>query len=848
MSDFKLLINGNDETEFLKSGTFEINKSLTSNNSASFVLNRVAGEGGSSIQAGLEVEIFNEDGKKIFGGVIDTFGATKDIKRYKKISVNCLGYSERLDNRILNAIYYEEDLKSILVNILEEKIPEENISLGSVPEDATIEEIKFNLETVSSALDSIAERTATHWTLDVNRELNFFDDEGSGTAQKLDDSLNVEPEEFRQTREGFRNRQYLRMSRDGSKETLGEKVFNHIQGNSFSLRRRIVEQGADSAIIGRAYGRDQNGARSIIDDMGINTETAKTERYGTAREDFVTQVGFTNIELDQPMYFVKDVKFIVNDVFEDSSVKTRGDLRIAYPNSTDVNIMNWFATGINYQNGDRQIFQPELPYDVLAFPSTNSIILNLETIDISGNNSYIEIDYASEGNITSVVQDASSITRRDEFEPGSGVYAKIKEVNKPISSDSLNEFGRDLIKRNNTFRPSINYSDYRKGREVGNTQQVSLDKFGIDRELIIDSITIRDEEVNESQTPSNNVGNGTLKREVGLVDKSKLRTDLDFYEDDDDFEKSQRREAIFVPDNQPVQNNDSISDSAIINSIEVEGEESDASVESDEGAITGASESSGQTPKRQGSDPQSSSSSTFTIQKSTLENQLGIKELGDEKKDKLKNDLEYRLKNFAYMTKVSGKFDIGLVYDMNAELFGILRGYRNFLDYFIENDPRAFFSLFDYYGEGRNYLTKLPCDSEGFLKSTITDYCEIEPIIGAISEDEEILAVNGLGFDHEFDLMTDDDDGDDLRELNTHQNVVDIIESYADDGIEVEYSPPYQDVFIDDRIEFFDDGTQILKAPRDLAFEDPDFELAYNHAIEIKINFTLEDTWEAPDY
>lgn len=632
----KLNIDGNEETDNLKSGTLEITKSLRNTSSATFALNRLPGENEQGIQNGLEVIIEDSQGNRIFGGTIDRVRAFKEIKRYKKIEVDCLGYAHTLNRRKIRAVYRQQNAGTILSDIITNRIPRENVQEGTIVEGPEIDEIAFNFESVSSAVDSLAQRAALEWAVDSFGNVHMFDEQGLGQAQKLDDSINVEPEEFEQNRDEFRNRQYIRVNEDQGEKTNAEKLRNRTKKYSTQLRVRQVEGGAgvtSDPIVNRAFGSTEGQVETVVEDeYGIDDIKAISENIGSAEEENQGSMS-SIIELSSPLFFAESVKFKKRTFFSDSETNDDGinvqDLKVGYPEPDldQINLLPWFGQEDPKDlSVGSSIYTPKEPFDILLWPGEDRILINNNTVDLGGNNTFIEVRYATEGNFTVAAQDSKSITDRKKIEPGSGVHARLRELNRSTTEKSAREFGKQIIDRFNEFAVSIRYSDYRAGRDIGELQKVKLDKFGVDDELIIGSITIRDTERKEGQTSG--IGSDDLKREVKLIDKSRFRGSANTFEKNEDYQDTLRRESIVVPDAEAVQNDPFVDDdSGIIESVNASAGGAQGSGGSAIGSgdtDSGKSETGGAGVVRPGAAPFSDSAPGMITEDQNKDNDIGL--------------------------------------------------------------------------------------------------------------------------------------------------------------------------------------------------------------------------------
>lgn len=191
-------------------GSLRINDNINARSSASFTLDT-----DNTITVGMEVIIL-DDATRVFAGEIDRFTRTSPkgttLKRY---NISCLDFNKIADRRRVAATYEDKTVSYIVNDIITNVLADENVTAGTIATGPTMEKVVFNRISAADALNYIKDATGLNWNINYDKELNIFyreDNTDTGFTDTLNNFLDMQVEE---TREEYRNSQYVR----GGQET-----------------------------------------------------------------------------------------------------------------------------------------------------------------------------------------------------------------------------------------------------------------------------------------------------------------------------------------------------------------------------------------------------------------------------------------------------------------------------------------------------------------------------------------------------------------------------------------------------------------------------------------------------
>ncbi len=208
-----LTIGGVDKTGLLQVNTLRISDNLNSRNTCDFTLLDPTGAYRPSV--GQEV-IVTDGGTRRFAGTIDEVQEEQPLGTTALVlQCQCVDYNQIADRHLVARVYENQTIGAIVRDIVMQDLAGEGVTTTKVQDGPTITKAVFNYMSVAEAFNSLAELTGYAWNLDYNKDLHFFARETYVAPFSLSDtSANFRNMTVRQTREQYRNRQYIRAGQD----------------------------------------------------------------------------------------------------------------------------------------------------------------------------------------------------------------------------------------------------------------------------------------------------------------------------------------------------------------------------------------------------------------------------------------------------------------------------------------------------------------------------------------------------------------------------------------------------------------------------------------------------------
>lgn len=232
-----MTINGNSESWL--TSTLKIDDNINARSTASFTVDT-----DNAIEVGQEVIIL-DDATRIFAGTIDSFTRTTPkgttIKRY---NITCVDYNQLGDRRIVAESYEDQTVSYIVNDLITKYLSAEGVSAGTIQTGPTMAQVVFNYITVTDCLNYIKDATGLNWNIDYNKQLHIFYREDNTDTGFSDADNNFMDAEVEETREGYRNRQYVRAGQDTTDIISLEKPTPKPDGISrkFSVRYPLATE------------------------------------------------------------------------------------------------------------------------------------------------------------------------------------------------------------------------------------------------------------------------------------------------------------------------------------------------------------------------------------------------------------------------------------------------------------------------------------------------------------------------------------------------------------------------------------------------------------------------------
>lgn len=191
MSQYSIVVSG-------PLGTFDI-----TSKTLSVQLNRSLGEASTTLDLNVKnlinVHVMDDviltvDGVIRFKGTVKSQSNEK-IGNIKLSKLSCVDNTDKLQRRIVAEVYENKTAKQIILDLTSKYA---NWVLTNNVQDigSSIELIRFDYDTLSGAIQKIAELVGAYWNLDENNYLHFFLDNDGQSSINYDATTNIIVESF----------------------------------------------------------------------------------------------------------------------------------------------------------------------------------------------------------------------------------------------------------------------------------------------------------------------------------------------------------------------------------------------------------------------------------------------------------------------------------------------------------------------------------------------------------------------------------------------------------------------------------------------------------------------------
>lgn len=236
-----ITINSVSASSFYAPGSLTINCDLGSRTTADFMLRDQSGS--LSISTGSIVEI-HVHGVLEFSGLVyswdEEYPSYATSSNFKTMRIECTDFNQYADRHIISESYAGVSPESIVQDIIADHLAADGITAGTIDTSGiTVEAVIFNFETVTSALDRLAELVGYSWVIDYEKKLHFRNKTLASSGVLINDS-NIASQRIARIRtfetlDKYRNRQFIKAGR----ETTGERIDTFVgdgERQSFALQ------------------------------------------------------------------------------------------------------------------------------------------------------------------------------------------------------------------------------------------------------------------------------------------------------------------------------------------------------------------------------------------------------------------------------------------------------------------------------------------------------------------------------------------------------------------------------------------------------------------------------------
>jgi len=217
----QVLIGGVDRTGVVDLRTLEVEDAVGERSVARFAVPDLDGSLESVLIPGVCVEICL-DGTPVFGGTIDavkrrraTPGSSEQV-----YGVECADWHQLCDRRIVAETYTDTTAGTIVRALLAAYLAAEGVVEGAIQDGPPVAEAVFNYVPLTRVLDALSERGGFAWWIGAEKRLYFVERATYATPWVLDGTRKVQNVRVNASRQGYRNRQYVRAGKDLTDEQV----------------------------------------------------------------------------------------------------------------------------------------------------------------------------------------------------------------------------------------------------------------------------------------------------------------------------------------------------------------------------------------------------------------------------------------------------------------------------------------------------------------------------------------------------------------------------------------------------------------------------------------------------
>jgi hypothetical protein len=221
MSAVEVVIAGTDRTAVVDLQTLEVEDAVGERSVARFHVTDLDGSLASVIVPGSPVEI-SLDGTAIFGGTVDRVRRQRAAMgaSAQALVVDCADWHQLCDRRIVSEAYSDTTAGAVVRALLTGYLAAEGVTEGNVQDGPPVAEAVFNYVPVTRALDALSERAGFAWWIDAAKRLHFVDRATYSAPWPLEPGRKWGSLRVNASRQGYRNRQYVRAGKDLTDEQV----------------------------------------------------------------------------------------------------------------------------------------------------------------------------------------------------------------------------------------------------------------------------------------------------------------------------------------------------------------------------------------------------------------------------------------------------------------------------------------------------------------------------------------------------------------------------------------------------------------------------------------------------
>ncbi|MEX0975034.1 MAG: hypothetical protein WD024_06800 [Bacillota bacterium] len=213
----QVLVNGIDRTSVVDLSSLNLDDVLAERKAPHFVASDKDGTLGGVFVEGVPVRIVHE-GAAVFGGEVDHVDKIRPARTgaARVYAVDCVGWEVLGDRHVVAETYTQVLAGAIVRDLVDKYLATDGVTytVESVQNGPAVTEAVFNYVKATPCFDTLAERAGFSWWIDGDKVIYFCERATYRAPWDLNDPDLVNDLQLHKSREGYRNRQYIKAGKD----------------------------------------------------------------------------------------------------------------------------------------------------------------------------------------------------------------------------------------------------------------------------------------------------------------------------------------------------------------------------------------------------------------------------------------------------------------------------------------------------------------------------------------------------------------------------------------------------------------------------------------------------------
>lgn len=294
----EIRISGVNVAPYYVPHSLKINHEVNKRSTCRFQLADASGE--LHLTSGEPVEIYDAQGEKIFGGLVEQpeeeIPLGSDVI---KIPVTCVDYQALADRWLVAESYENRTCGFMVRDLLDKKLAQDGVTEGNIQEGPEATRVVFPYISLADAMDELAELAGFSWWITPDKKLHFVSRNTYPSPWIIDESSPIRKVKVRVNKKRYRNRQYIRAGQDVT--DVQTEIFKGDGAvRTFTVGYKLAEE-PQILVNGTPVASSEIGIRGK--DEGKRWYWAKNEKEITQDKDFPPLTASDELRVEYKGYF-----------------------------------------------------------------------------------------------------------------------------------------------------------------------------------------------------------------------------------------------------------------------------------------------------------------------------------------------------------------------------------------------------------------------------------------------------------------------------------------------------------------------------------------------------------------